>query len=170
MNNFKKTGGFTLVELIVVIAILGILAAVAIPAYSGYITKANDASAITELDAIQTAAQAANATVGTIDKIVINTTNKTITVIGPLTPATNDDAAATVPLAAKFDTDFANLFYTAATDKVTTTTNDGVFDVASLDLSKSSYKNGATWYATADTTNTDESLRHPAGWVAAPGT
>lgn len=41
MKNFKKNGGFTLVELIVVIAILAILAAVAIPAYSGYIEKAN---------------------------------------------------------------------------------------------------------------------------------
>ena len=40
---FKKNGGFTLVELIVVIAILAILAAVAIPAYSGYIEKANKA-------------------------------------------------------------------------------------------------------------------------------
>ena len=40
---FKKNGGFTLVELIVVIAILAILAAVAIPAYSGYIEKANRA-------------------------------------------------------------------------------------------------------------------------------
>lgn len=36
---FKKNGGFTLVELIVVIAILAILASVAIPAYSGYIEK-----------------------------------------------------------------------------------------------------------------------------------
>ena len=43
MKNFKKNGGFTLVELIVVIAILAILAAVAIPAYSGYIEKANKA-------------------------------------------------------------------------------------------------------------------------------
>lgn len=41
--HFKKNGGFTLVELIVVIAILAILAAVAIPAYSGYIEKANRA-------------------------------------------------------------------------------------------------------------------------------
>jgi len=40
-TNFKKNGGFTLVELIVVIAILAILAAVAVPAYSGYIEKAN---------------------------------------------------------------------------------------------------------------------------------
>ena len=43
-NMQKHTGGFTLVELIVVIAILAILAGVAIPAYSGYITKANEAA------------------------------------------------------------------------------------------------------------------------------
>lgn len=53
---FKKTGGFTLVELIVVIAILAILAGVAVPAYSGYIKKANEAADLTQLDAIKTAA------------------------------------------------------------------------------------------------------------------
>ena len=40
---FKKNGGFTLVELIVVIAILAILASVSIPTYSKYIAKAESA-------------------------------------------------------------------------------------------------------------------------------
>ena len=71
MNNFKKTGGFTLVELIVVIAILGILAAVAVPAYSGYIGKANEAADYVTLDAVKTAVQAANATSGTVTKISV---------------------------------------------------------------------------------------------------
>ena len=56
MNMFKKNGGFTLVELIVVIAILAILAGVAVPVYSGYISKANEAADLTQLDSIKTAA------------------------------------------------------------------------------------------------------------------
>ena len=74
MNMFKKNGGFTLVELIVVIAILAILAAVAIPAYSGYISKAQEANDMTLLDSVKTAVVFActekNASV-TLDKIVV---------------------------------------------------------------------------------------------------
>jgi len=81
MNMFKKNGGFTLVELIVVIAILAILAGVAIPVYSGYITKAQDAAAITKLDALQTAVQAANATnVNPVAEIEVDSTSVTVTV------------------------------------------------------------------------------------------
>jgi len=64
MNMFKKNGGFTLVELIVVIAILAILAGVAIPVYSGYIAKAEEAADLAKLDAIKTAVIASVAVEG----------------------------------------------------------------------------------------------------------
>ena len=57
MNMFKKNGGFTLVELIVVIAILAILAGVAIPAYTGYIAKAQQSADMQVLSVINTAVQ-----------------------------------------------------------------------------------------------------------------
>ena len=71
MNMFKKTGGFTLVELIVVIAILAILAGVAIPAYSGYINSANEAADTTALASIKTAAVAACATEGAVSALTV---------------------------------------------------------------------------------------------------
>lgn len=174
MNNFKKTGGFTLVELIVVIAILGILAAVAIPAYSGYITKAKDASAITELDAILSATQAANAASGAIDKIELDVKNDKVKVY-----ASED-----------FATDFENnfeLFYKvlangATTKDITTTAvvkdNSGkvttqatasfAMDLSALD--DSSYANGARWLAVLDNNNTADNTSDdtPAGWNVKP--
>ncbi len=82
MNMFKKNGGFTLVELIVVIAILAILAGIAIPAYSGYIKKANDSAVQTELTAISTAAMAAEAVAGQVDKITVDSDGDTVTIEG----------------------------------------------------------------------------------------
>lgn len=88
MNMFKKNGGFTLVELIVVIAILAILAGVAVPAYSGYIKKANEGADLTQLDAIKTAAVFAytevNASTGNTDvtSIYVNDATDTVYVNG----------------------------------------------------------------------------------------
>lgn len=72
MNMFKKNGGFTLVELIVVIAIIAILAGIAVPAYSGYIGSANKAADTTALGAVKTAAMAALATEGEVVTITVN--------------------------------------------------------------------------------------------------
>ena len=42
---FKKNGGFTLVELIVVIAIMAVLVGVAVPTYGSYFQKAENIKA-----------------------------------------------------------------------------------------------------------------------------
>ena len=118
MNMFKKNGGFTLVELIVVIAILAILAGVAVPAYSGYIERAKDAAVITELDAIQTAAQAANATAGAITSITVTPGESGVTIAVEADPKADD-----------FETNFT-MFYNNA---------------ANVDLDGSSYEEGAVW-------------------------
>jgi len=79
MNMFKKNGGFTLVELIVVIAILAILAGVAVPAYSGYIERANQAKDLQILSAVYTAAAASIADTGaTVSAISVNGPTVTI--------------------------------------------------------------------------------------------
>jgi len=67
---FKKTEGFTLVELIVVIAILGILAGVGTVGYSGYIKKANIAADKQLVTVINQALAAACAETGVVPKDV----------------------------------------------------------------------------------------------------
>ena len=117
MNNLKKTGGFTLVELIVVIAILGILAAVAVPAYSGYVKKANEAGDTQIVSAVNTAIQAAcaeNNTVYTdltISDIAKDATTITITKIGSVEckQGTADEKAADAK-ASEIEADFTTYF------------------------------------------------------------
>ena len=96
---WKKTEGFTLVELIVVIAILGILAGVGTVGYSGYVKKANMAADEQLLRNINQAFAAAciengedirDRTSATLD---IDLTTKKVD-IDSLTPATHKEAFA----------------------------------------------------------------------------
>ena len=80
MNTFKKTGGFTLVELIIVIAILAILSSVAVAGYSSYIQKANDTAAEAWLGELVTQATLANAEAGAITEIVVDIEGETVNV------------------------------------------------------------------------------------------
>ncbi|RYZ36388.1 MAG: prepilin-type N-terminal cleavage/methylation domain-containing protein [Myxococcaceae bacterium] len=55
---FRKKGGFTLIELMIVVAIIGILAAIAIPNFIRFQAKSKQSEAKTNLKAIFTAQKA----------------------------------------------------------------------------------------------------------------
>jgi type IV pilus assembly protein PilA len=57
MNNVKKQGGFTLIELMIVVAIIGILAAIALPAYQSYTEKARFTEVVNATSAAKTAVE-----------------------------------------------------------------------------------------------------------------
>lgn len=152
MNNFKKTGGFTLVELIVVIAILGILAAVAVPAYSGYITKANEAADITQLDAIKTAAMATGAEKGAVTEVIVTTDDDGV-VIDIDANIAGTDAALVDSTDDKIDPDF-ELFYGSSTMPT---------------MKSETYADGAVWSSVAgeEVTLGGNTFDTVVGWIGA---
>ena len=54
----KDTGGFTIIELMLVVAVIGLLATIAIPAFVSYRKRANNATANADIKNLFTSAQA----------------------------------------------------------------------------------------------------------------
>ena len=57
LNNVKKQGGFTLIELMIVVAIIGILAMIALPAYQTYTNKASFSEVVAAAGSAKTAVE-----------------------------------------------------------------------------------------------------------------
>ena len=52
MLKIKSTGGFTMVELIVVVAIIGVIASMAIPTFAGYRARGKDAAVLSQVRSV----------------------------------------------------------------------------------------------------------------------
>lgn len=73
LPRFKKTSGFTLVELLVVVAIIAILTVIAISIYSGVQARSRDARRQTEIDSLaKSIAVRKDATAGTYTYVTAN--------------------------------------------------------------------------------------------------
>lgn len=53
--SYKKRGGFTIIELMIVLVILGVLAAVAVPAYQDYVVRSKIAEGMNLINVAKTA-------------------------------------------------------------------------------------------------------------------
>ena len=135
MNTFKKNGGFTLVELIIVIAILAILSAVAVAGYATYINKANDSAAESFMENVESHVVLANAMAGEVGDITFSAATK-----GKITVTVADAAPG---FAEDFDDNLkAALGVTVTIDE---STGDASFQIdAPAAWNNSSYENGAS--------------------------
>ena len=116
MNMFKKNGGFTLVELIVVIAILAILAGIAVPAYSGYIKKAEEAASYQALNAVSTTAQGVAAgKSASVTDITVDKDGKITVVCDPDTVKVTADDIAGYITGVKYGKNFAGASWSSTT-------------------------------------------------------
>ena len=173
MNMFKKNGGFTLVELIVVIAILAILAGVAVPVYSGYISKANEASDMTLLDSVKTAAvfaateKKADISVDEISVVVVKdattgeVTSTTITAVDYTDGVKDADDSET-------DVKKKDVTYTYVIDEDDANDDANTFDLSAFipgDFEFKSNNTKASWYAD-DVMDEEDATKvvYKAGW------
>jgi type IV pilus assembly protein PilE len=82
-----RTGGFTLIELMIVVAVLAVLAAVAFPAFQGQIRKSRRAEAVSALSQIQQAQERFRANCPCYAHSITNATSTTCPAACPGTGA-----------------------------------------------------------------------------------
>ena len=92
-NMQKNKKGFTLAELLIVVAIIAVLVAISIPIFTSQLEKSRDAVSVANIRAAYAEAQTAWLTgSGDGTNVVVNTTNKTVTVSNVKIAGHKDDA------------------------------------------------------------------------------